>query len=246
MVLTQPHSILDSDASPLALLRVRRAESDKELRKSLINASFMALTLVVAFMLGQIVFHPSTAKTTAEDPIYKPPPRIFKRYVPIPEGAYVPPIPVAKANGEILPVKDQAPQDVPVIDPSAPAGPIVDDGSKSNGIVHLGPGAGGVEVAPDPGPYDPSFAEVFPEAVTRVTPIYPPIAKDAGMEGDVLVRMLVGIDGRVKRAEIEGKSAPMFDEYALAAARQWIFTPATSNGNPVPVWVRVPMKFQLH
>lgn len=246
MVLTQPHSILD-DASPLALLRVRRDEADQELRKSLIHASFMALTLVVAFMLGQMAFHPSAAKTTVEDPIYKLPPRIFKRYVPIPEGAYVPPIPVAKSNGEILPVKDlEAPKDAPVIDPATPAGPIVDDGSKSNGIVHLGPGTGGVEVAPDPGPYDPSFAEVFPEVVTPVTPIYPPIARDAGMEGDVLVRMLVGIDGRVKRAEIEGKSAPMFDDTALAAARQWIFTPATSNGKPVPVWVRVPMKFQLH
>ena len=52
------------------------------------------------------------------------------------------------------------------------------------------------------------------------------------------------IDGRVKRAEIEGR-ASIFDESALSAVRQWGFTPAKANGQPVAVWMRIPVVFTL-
>jgi TonB family protein len=61
----------------------------------------------------------------------------------------------------------------------------------------------------------------------------------------VVVRALVGLDGRVRRAEIEHSSI-MFDEAALAAVRQWTFRPARSNGKEVLAWVRIPVKFTLH
>jgi protein TonB len=245
MVLTQPHSILDADLSPLALLRVRRAEADVELRKSLITASFMALTLIVAFTIGQLVLHAGPQKKMIEVPIIDYPPIDVEKYDPISEGVLVPPVKVS-TDGVIIPVKDEdVPPDVPVIEPTQTTGTISDN--TNPGPITMGnrTGTGGQKALPDPDPNAPVFVEKFPEVVTKVVPVYPPIAKDAGMEGQVLVRMLVGIDGRVKKAEIQ-TSSPMFDEYALAAARQWIFTPATSNGNPVPVWVRVPMKFQLH
>lgn len=243
MVLTQPHSVLD-DASPLALLRVRRDEADQELRKSLINASFMALTLVVAFMLGQIVLrgepHETIAPTLPGDPPLPPPPNIFKVYVPFSPQVLVP---VVIANGDVLPVDDKTQEsDVPVIEPASPEGVSRDPGFVPGAIP--GSGGGGTVPAADPKWGEYVYFEEAPELVTRVQPLYPGIAAQAGMEGSVSVRMLVGVDGRVKRAEIE-RSAPMFDEAALAAARQWIFTPAKSNGHPVAVWVLLPVEFKL-
>lgn len=91
------------------------------------------------------------------------------------------------------------------------------------------------------------YVEELPEAITQVKPNYPDIARDAGVEGTVLVRALVGKDGKVHDVVVEQKqSIPMLDEAAKAAVRQWVFKPALNNNKPVAVWVAVPVKFTLH
>jgi TonB family protein len=42
------------------------------------------------------------------------------------------------------------------------------------------------------------------------------------------------------------KSIPGLDEAAMACLRQWRFKPALAKGQPVVVWVGVPVKFSLH
>ena len=78
-------------------------------------------------------------------------------------------------------------------------------------------------------------------------PEYPSFARDAGVEGLVLVHALIGKDGRVVRAEVDAKhSIPMLNQTALEAAKRWVFTPATTNGHPVAVWYAIPFRFVLH
>jgi protein TonB len=89
------------------------------------------------------------------------------------------------------------------------------------------------------------YYEELPEAVNQVRPLYPDIARDASVEGTVMVQALVGKDGRVKDARVV-KSVPMLDAAAVAAVKQWIFKPALNNNKPVAVWVAVPVKFTLH
>jgi TonB family protein len=89
------------------------------------------------------------------------------------------------------------------------------------------------------------YVEELPEAVTKVQPDYPELARSANVDGLVLVQALVGKDGRVKDAKVV-KSIPMLDAYALAAVKQWVFKPALSNNKPVAVWVAVPVHFKLH
>jgi protein TonB len=102
-----------------------------------------------------------------------------------------------------------------------------------------------VESEAEPSPREFIPTDEFPQVVSRVTPEYPDLPRTAGAEGRVLVRLLIGVDGRVRRAEIE-QSAPLFDDAALAATRQWTFTPAKANGHPVMVWIRIPVQFTLH
>jgi TonB family protein len=89
------------------------------------------------------------------------------------------------------------------------------------------------------------YVEELPEAVSKVQPQYPDIARDASVEGTVMVQALVGKDGRVKDTRVV-KSVPMLDAAAVAAVKQWIFKPALNNNKPVPVWIAVPVKFTLH
>ncbi len=89
------------------------------------------------------------------------------------------------------------------------------------------------------------YVEELPEAITKAPVIYPDIAREAGVDGQVLVQALVGKDGKVKDTKVM-KSIPMLDAAAVAAVKQWVFKPALSNNKPVAVWVAVPIKFSLH
>lgn len=89
------------------------------------------------------------------------------------------------------------------------------------------------------------YVEELPDAVTRVAPIYPDLAREAGVDGTVMVQALVGKDGKVHDVRVV-KSIPMLDEAAKLAVRKWVFKPALSNNKPVAVWVGVPVKFSLH
>ena len=91
------------------------------------------------------------------------------------------------------------------------------------------------------------YAEEFPNVVRCREPRYPDLAREAGVEGTVRVLVLVGLDGRVRRAMIAaGGSVPMLDETALEAARSCVFTPALADHRPVKVWISRQYRFRLH
>lgn len=96
------------------------------------------------------------------------------------------------------------------------------------------------EVLPKFGEY--VYIEELPEAVVRVPPIYPAIAREANVAGVVMVQALVGKDGKVRDTRVV-KSIPMLDGAAVDAVRQWVFNPAKAAGKPVAVWVAVPVRF---
>src|SRR5262249_31223859 len=88
------------------------------------------------------------------------------------------------------------------------------------------------------------YIEKLPQAITKVAPDYPELARAANAEGTVMVSALVGKDGRVKDVRVV-KSIPMLDASALAAVKQWTFEPARAHQQPVAVWVSVPVRFTL-
>ncbi len=101
-----------------------------------------------------------------------------------------------------------------------------------------------------PGPNgSPNVGEYFipelPEVVTKVPPDHPQAAREAKIQGTVIVQTLVGEDGRVRDTRV-GKSIPGLDEAAVSCVRKWVFKPARGGGKPVAVWVAVPVKFSRH
>jgi TonB family protein len=88
-------------------------------------------------------------------------------------------------------------------------------------------------------------AEQLPEVVTRVPPESPMDARRADVDGTVLVEALIAKSGRVADLYVI-KSIPMLDQAAVEAVREWRFRPALYKGNPIAVWVAIPVKFTLH
>jgi protein TonB len=60
------------------------------------------------------------------------------------------------------------------------------------------------------------------------------------------VRCVVGSDGRVHDARVETSLSTDLDASALNAVRQWQFEPATKEGKPLTVWVKVEVSFHLY
>jgi TonB family protein len=77
-----------------------------------------------------------------------------------------------------------------------------------------------------------------PNKITHVNPVYPPDARDARVQGIVIIEALIDAAGRVSEARVL-RSIPMLDQAALDAVRQWEFTPTLLNGAPVPVIMTV-------
>jgi TonB family protein len=83
-----------------------------------------------------------------------------------------------------------------------------------------------------------------PTKIRDVRPVYPPEAQDAKVQGVVIIEATVDGTGRVREARVL-RSIPMLDDAALAAVRQWEFTPTLLNGVPVPVIMTMTVNFTL-
>jgi protein TonB len=77
-------------------------------------------------------------------------------------------------------------------------------------------------------------------------PAYPRQAIARGIEGTVMLRVLIGPDGETIEIRIHRSSgAVLLDQAAVEAVRRWAFRPAVVGGRAVPAWVEVPVRFRL-
>ena len=101
------------------------------------------------------------------------------------------------------------------------------------------------DVERSPGPDEFVAVEEEPVRISIKPPAYPDVARQAEIEGTVVVRALVGKDGKVKECLVlEGH--PMLREAAIQSAKTAIFRPALMQQRPVEVWVIIPVTFKLH
>ena len=101
-----------------------------------------------------------------------------------------------------------------------------------------------INIDEDPADFVP--VEKQPVPVKQVQPEYPEIARRAGVEGTVWIKILVDKEGKAKKAVVMKTDAELFNEPAIKAALQWVFTPALMNNGPVAVWAAVPFRFKLN
>jgi protein TonB len=88
-----------------------------------------------------------------------------------------------------------------------------------------------------------------PSIITDLCPLpeYPEAARKAGVEGKVLLEVMVKADGSVVSASVrEGIAGhPELDRAAVDAVKQWKFEPATADGVPVDMKINIPIEFRL-
>jgi TonB family protein len=86
--------------------------------------------------------------------------------------------------------------------------------------------------------------QVMPALMKNVPPEYTPEALKAGIQGTVMIQVLIGIDGRAYRARVVKGLGYGLDAKALDALAQWRFIPAKRNGVPVVYPATVEINFR--
>ena len=102
----------------------------------------------------------------------------------------------------------------------------------------------------------PKFAPVVPQRVRisqgvtrglllhRVEPPYPTLARQARMQGEVILSAVISATGEIENLELVS-GHPMLVPAAIAAVRQWRYKPYLLNGQPVEVETTITVIFQL-
>ena len=212
------------------------------LTRGLALSAFAHVGIVAAFVLLQhgepvVRLYEGSVTLVPSPPVFVPP---APRSLP----------PVTRTAGDPTQTIAWNPVDRPVID--APTTPVV-NGSVTNDPGPPGEGPAtfegrnpGAPPATDREPAEGAF--VFfddpPVPVHHPAPDYPGWAKENGISGTVLLHLLVGQDGRVRRVSVI-RGVTGLTEAAQEALRRWTFRPARANGRPVAVWVEIPVEFRL-
>ncbi len=98
-----------------------------------------------------------------------------------------------------------------------------------------------------PGPPPPPKRELaYPDYEKSPALTYPPLAQRRGIEGRVVLKVLVGKTGHPLKVVLERSSgSSILDKSAMKAVRNWVFKPGKLNGTAVEMWVRVPVVYAL-
>lgn len=84
-----------------------------------------------------------------------------------------------------------------------------------------------------------------PEVIAALEREYPPLLRDAGVGGQVLVHFFIGEDGWVRDTRVARTSGHQaLDQGALRVGRVFRFSPARNLDEPVAVWIALPITFQ--
>lgn len=173
----------------------------------------------------------------------------------------VPPPPTRRAAPDRL-TPSVSPDTAPIVAPreitpetpiertTPPASPFGVPGAIENGTGTIeGALPGATEPPPPPAPQPTAPVHLHqgiqaPRKVVNVDPIYPDLARIAHQEGVVILETIIDARGTVQTVRVL-RGFPLLDQAAIDAVRQWRFTPALLNGQPVPVVMTVTVNFKL-
>ena len=130
--------------------------------------------------------------------------------------------------------------------------PPIDDGLVTDLLPARDPVGPGPSATGDAGPRGEPLAPVFvtaeidPRYARDFQPDYPDTARDVGEEGVVRLRVLIGTDGRVRKAERVSGADIFLRAASRHALARWRFTPATRGGVPEEMWRVMIVRFQLN
>lgn len=220
--------------------------ADRYARSRRVNpAGLTAAIAINAAVVAALIFSaPTIVKSVPHGPLRMI--DIFVPEPPPPEPAPQPPeqpapnTPTERVEAPVPPIPMLPTEPVfavPNLPPLPPAGPTI--GTDTGPLVKADP----LPPALLPRLVDATFD---PRHVRDVQPVYPAAERRAGREGRVTIRVLVGVDGRVKQGERVSATSDAFWQATIdRALSKWRFKPATRGAVPVEAWRTLSLTFVI-
>ena len=196
---------------------------------------------------------PARPKAAPPAPPTPPKPEVRVEQTPIekPAPPPAPPPPAVQAPVKSIPadpVETPGTPEAPPRPPSRGQGENGGVGSGSGQGIGQGTGGGlgaGTGGGTGGGVYQPGAGIDPPTLIREVRPTYTDEARRRGIEGDVILDIVVRADGTVGSVRVTRSLGAGLDQRAIDAVRQWRFNPARRHGTPVDVAVEVAVEFKL-
>jgi TonB family protein len=84
-----------------------------------------------------------------------------------------------------------------------------------------------------------------PRLINKVAPVYPTKAKEARVEGIVVLGTRTDTQGRVSQVMVYRSQTPLLDKAAIDAVKQWVYEPLIIDGQPVEAVFTTTVHFKL-
>lgn len=239
---------------------LRKKSNDYTVKGIVLAIIFFTLSIATPVIINIIKANLPKEKVVAvnESNVLEEPPPIDKNEPPPPPAEPPPPLKstVKFTPPEIKPDKEVPDEPPPTQDEmeKVDAGKKTEEGDENGVDASLveDPGTG------DAGPQILDFAEQMPEfdggqeAMMKYISDniqYPPLARESGIEGKVVLKFAVGVDGHISNIDVLGNKKLGWgcEEEAIRVVKSMpSWRPGKQNGKPVPVYFTLPIRFTLN
>jgi protein TonB len=221
---------------------------------AVILSTIVQVGVLVVLILIPLIYTQALPKAMMATLLIAPPPPPPPPPPPAEAPKIVKPVAILIQQGKLMQPR-AIPKQVEVfkeaeLPPEAPvAGGVL--GGLDNGLLG-GLGAGpAVAAPPPPPPAAPKQTRiklggqvVAAKLVAQPQPVYPPLARQARIQGNVVLHAIIDKDGRVGELQVIS-GHPLLVQSALEAVKNWRYQPTQLNGDPVEVDTTITVSFVL-
>jgi periplasmic protein TonB len=233
-------------------------ESTVVKKKTNKNWTVLVSTIVQATILGILILIPliyteALPKAMLSTLLIAPPPPPPPPPPPQPVKTIVKPVARLIQSGKLMQPR-AIPKEVAVFK-EAELPPDVINNSNNGGVFGGIPGqgiiggSGGPALPPPPKAAAPARIKqggnvTAASIVTQTRPVYPALARQARIQGNVVLHAIIDKDGKVAQLEVV-TGHPLLVQSALDAVKQWRYKPTLLNGDPVEVDTTITVTFTM-
>ena len=232
-------------------------ESTSEKKKTNKGWSVVLSGLVQTLILGVLILIPliyteALPKAMLSTLLIAPPPPPPPPPPPAPVKTIIKPVARLIQSGKLMQPR-AIPKDVAVFK-EAELPPDVVNNSNTGGVFGGIPGQGliggqGPALPPPPKAAAPARIKqggqvTAASIITQTHPVYPPLARQARIQGTVVLHAIIDKDGKVAQLEVVS-GHPLLVQAALDAVKQWRYKPTQLNGDPVEVDTTIQVTFTM-
>lgn len=212
---------------------------------AIVEIAVLAVLVLIPLMYTQALPKAMLATLLIAPPPPPPPPP------PVPKTV-VKPVARLIQSGKLIQPR-AIPKEVTVFkEAELPPDPITSNTNQAGvfgGIPGQGLMAGGPAVPPPPKPTAPARikqggAVTAASIITQTKPTYPPLARQARIQGVVVLHAIIDKEGKVSQLEVIS-GHPLLVQSALDAVKQWRYKPTLLNGDPVEVDTTIQVTFTM-